>query len=148
MFFETYRDQTSYYYHGDNICPAHFHRSPEVMYVLSGSKTAWLDGKQYEISEGEMLVCTPYALHLFPPSENGVQIVASIPSEYCSRFERLCQANTPVSPIVKDENGVLLKLITALKNQKNRLFHGTNRLCPDKGTVRTLHSGLDCKIYR
>ena len=43
MFFESERDKRAYFSKKDNVCGAHFHRSAELLYTLSGEKTAWLD---------------------------------------------------------------------------------------------------------
>lgn len=122
MFFEIERDKKAFYLMTDNICGAHFHRSTEIMYVLSGEKHAYIDGAEYVLHGGEVLVCPPYSLHCFPPSEDSEQIVATVPSEYCGRFAMMCGAYRPETYVVKDEDGTLLKCMYRLENITNEIF--------------------------
>ena len=55
MFFESERDKRAYFSKKDNVCGAHFHRSAELLYTLSGEKTAWLNGKKYTLTAGQLL---------------------------------------------------------------------------------------------
>ena len=125
MFFETIRDREIYYKRGDNFCEAHFHRAAEILYVVNGTKRAFVDNREYFLRAGEFLVCPPYTLHQFSPSENGEQIVASVPAPFVEPFEKLCKGKTPKDHKQKDEDGGILKLMTALCAPDNDvLFHG------------------------
>lgn len=126
MFFETTRDQHPYFpEEQDNFCPPHFHRSAEVMLVTAGEKRAVVNGKEYLLHEGDLLVCPPYAVHIFPYCKGSRQIVRTVLPEYCKRFERFCQTRTPQSHVLHDENGELAHLIEGMKQAKNEiLFEG------------------------
>ncbi len=125
MFFEAERDKSVYFSRRDHVCGAHFHRSVEILYILSGEKTAWLNGGKYVLTAGQVLFCLPYAVHMFPPAADSEQIVAAIPAEYCGRFEDFCKTHIPETPVTTDEDGSLLKLISALKKTDNDvLFEG------------------------
>lgn len=126
MFYETLRDQYAYSPNEqDNICPPHFHRSVEVMLVTQGEKYATINGTEYRLHAGDFLVCPPYAVHVFLPCENSKQIVRTFSPEFSKRFERFCQTRTPVSHVVRDEDGTFRRLLTELKTAKNEiLFEG------------------------
>lgn len=119
MFFETGRDRTVYFSRRDNACGAHFHRSAELMYVLCGHKTALLNGREYTLSAGQILVCPPYAVHMFPPCPGSEQIVAAVPADYCARFEKFCETHEAETPVFDDGDGSLLPLFSALEKAGN-----------------------------
>lgn len=125
MYFESYRNTQTYYSKRDNICGAHFHRSAEILYVLSGQKPARLNGTEYLLERGQVLFCQPYAVHAFLPCPGGEQIVVAVPADYCRRFESFCETHEPVFPVLTDEDGTLLRLMTELENTDNEvLFEG------------------------
>lgn len=134
MFFETIRDNELYFSkgdkNGDNSCPAHFHRAVEIMYVISGIKTVYLDGAKCEVNAGEALFCPPYLVHQFPICENTAQYVATAPREYCEKFDRYCRGKRPEKYIIKDDDGQIFSLISELKTPQNEIsFTGiVNRL--------------------
>lgn len=125
MYFETHRDKEIFYSQADNYCQAHFHRSVELLYVTKGEKTIFLNGKEYRLCVGDLLVCPPYSLHAFPPSERSEQIVTTVPANVCPNFEKLCNTQAPETPVFHDQNGEIASLIKKLKNCKNDiLFSG------------------------
>lgn len=130
MFFETERDKELYFSKRDNICPPHFHKSVEIMYVLSGKKTVFINGKGMELSKGDVLFCPPYTVHRFPPCENTLQLVATAQTEYCERFDAFCRTNTPRSYVIQDSDGELLTLMLELQRPQNviALIGSVNRL--------------------
>lgn len=122
MFFEAKRDTKRYYSQRDNICPTHFHRSVEALYVHKGEKEVLIDGKPYLLHEGDLLVCPPYTVHTYLPSD-GEQIVAVFSADLCQEFEQFCKAQTPQTHVVKDEDGTFEKLIRALKEPCNEAYY-------------------------
>jgi AraC-like DNA-binding protein len=123
MFFETDRDKRAYFCKRDNVCAAHFHRSPEILYVLSGEKSVIVGGEKLILKENDLLLCPPYTAHAFMPSPNGEQFVAAIPAEYCLRFEEYCRTHTPASYALSDEDGSFFKLFSALKEADNEVLY-------------------------
>ncbi len=125
MFFETNRDKIAFYNRGDNSCVLHFHRSVELLYVLSGEKIAYLNGTEYRLKEGDLLVCPPYALHAYPQAEYSEQIAATVPTEHCRQFETLCQSMQARSAVLHDGEREFLPLLTMLGTPSNGiLFEG------------------------
>ena len=125
MLFESERDKSAFFSRTDNICCSHFHRSAELLYAVRGEKAVWLDSRQYVVKPGQLLVCPPYAVHLFPACPGAEQIVAAVPADYCSRFEKFCETHAPETPVIDDEDGNLLRLLSALEKTDNEvLFEG------------------------
>lgn len=122
MYFETSRDTQTFYHQGDNRCTAHMHRSVEFLYVLEGEKRVWLNGKRYDLQSGDFILCPPYCVHRYEPAENGLQIVATIPTEHCEKFDELCKNALPQTHVLRDTEGELLRLIKALNKPPNVLF--------------------------
>ena len=122
MFFETIRDNELYFSDGDNYCLAHFHRAVEIMYVITGTKTVFLDGKRHELQAGEVLFCPPYLVHQFPASENSSQYVVTATTKYCEKFDSFCQNKVPETYIIKDENGKIADLIAQLQTPQNEIL--------------------------
>ena len=122
MYFESSRDTQTFYHQGDNRCTAHMHRSVEFLYVLEGEKRVWLNGKRYDLQSGDFILCPPYCVHRYEPAENGLQIVATIPTEHCEKFDELCKNALPQTHVLRDTEGELLRLIKALNNPPNVLF--------------------------
>ena len=122
MFFETIRDNELYFSDGDNYCLAHFHRAVEIMYVITGTKTVFLDGKRHELQAGEVLFCPPYLVHQFTASENSSQYVVTATTKYCEKFDSFCQNKVPETYIIKDENGKIADLIAQLQTPQNEIL--------------------------
>lgn len=122
MYFEAERDKRAYYSITDNVCGAHFHRSVELLYVLTGEKPVRLNGEEYLLKPGQLLICPPYTVHLFFAGRDSEQIVAALPPDYCRRFESFCETHTPERPFLDDGDGTLLKLTSALQNADNEVL--------------------------
>lgn len=125
MYFESHRDKSVFFNTGDNVCGAHFHRAVEFLYVIEGEKTARLNGKEYLLVPRQMIVCPPYAVHIFPPCPKSVQFVAAIPADSCKRFEEFCETHSAESPAINDDNGKIFRLISELQTADSKvLFEG------------------------
>lgn len=120
-YFETNRDKHVYYKYGDNLCAAHLHRSVEILYIVKGEKQVWLNGAFYLLGEGDCVIAPPYCVHRYEPSA-GEQIVATVPTEYCEQFERLCANARPTTHLFHDTDGSIEKLLRSLKDPPNELF--------------------------
>lgn len=119
MYFEGTRDSQVYYTkEQDNFCEAHFHRSTEILLVITGEKRVEVNDKAYVLHAGDVLFCPPYAVHTFIPTDNSTQIVVTLLPEHCEHFEQFCQKQEPSTYIVHD-NGMILQLVHALQNAEN-----------------------------
>ena len=131
MRFEIGRDKKRYYRRGVNLCPAHFHSSIELLYVITGEKRVILNGEERLLHAGELLLCAPYCVHLFPPEKTPSESIAiTLRPEDCPEFYELCKTMTPSQPVVSDKEGELLKLMLMLETPENHLI--------DKGVIYML----------
>lgn len=121
MFFESYRDRKVYCKKSDNQCKPHFHKSTEILYVLSGEKKVFVNGREYTLSPYDVLVCPPFAEHYYLPSE-GEQVVICIPPQLCENFARLCERTYPETFVFRDEKGELAALVKELAVSKNEFL--------------------------
>ena len=123
MIFEGKRDNRPLCSKKDHSCEPHFHHSIEMLYVLSGEKTVYLGEKTYRLMPRDLLLCTPYVMHSYLPSENGEQFAVTAPSVYCEAFEKACNGKTPMNAVYHDDAGELLPLFERLSNCDNNILH-------------------------
>ena len=122
MIFESHRDKNVYYSRKDNVCTAHFHKSTELIYVISGEKRLRIASKELVLHEREMAIVPPCEMHTFLPSENGVQIVLSVLPQYCEQFSKMCERGNPSDYVYFDSQGELLPLLEEAEYNKHELF--------------------------
>lgn len=122
MFFEAYRDNTPFYHIGDNTCVAHFHRSTEILYILSGEKTVIIDKREYLLTGDTAILIPPYAVHIMPPGNQSKQIALSVRAESAARFDAFMQKNMPVCHFVPG-NEEMRSLAFAVKNAGNLILY-------------------------
>ncbi len=129
MYFETDRDESPLFSVGDNICVAHLHRSTELLYVLKGEKTAYIDGKEYRLTADSVLLVPPYAVHVILPEEGGEQVALTVQAEYAARFEQFIATREPVCHAVRGSEE-MKSLVFAVPKASNQItYEGTvNRL--------------------
>lgn len=85
MIFESTRDNKLFRGLGDNVCAPHFHKSVEIMCVLSGIKRTVINGETVILCAGDVVFCMPFDVHEYFPSE-GEQLCFAFPPEYCEEF--------------------------------------------------------------
>ena len=76
----------------NNACYAHFHSSIELVYTLSGTLSAMMDGQRYDISAGSMLISSGYAVHRYFTEESSDVIVLIFPISFIPSLEKLLSA--------------------------------------------------------
>ena len=64
---------------GDEL-PRHHHDHEEVFHVLSGSLTAFLDGEEIEVTEGDTVMIPPGVPHHSVGGRGGAQVLAVLPT--------------------------------------------------------------------
>lgn len=122
MYFESGRDNKKYFARKDNACAPHFHRSVEILYVLSGEKTVEVGGETLLLSPRDMLVCAPYLTHAYAPNQNGEQFVLTVPTQYCEAFEKACERALPATAVYHDTDGELLPVFERLHDCGNDIL--------------------------
>lgn len=122
MLFESKRDKNTYYSKGDNVCNPHFHKSAELIYVVTGEKKVRIGSRELTLSEGQMAVVPPCEMHTFLPSVCGVQIVLSVLPRYCEQFSKTCDRALPSDYVYSDERRELLPFFLEAEHNKSELF--------------------------
>lgn len=64
----------------DGVCPLHFHRKIELVYVQSGHKTIICDDKKYFLESDQIFVADSYEMHSYEKSEDSTQIIIVLPN--------------------------------------------------------------------
>ena len=63
----------------DDCCLPHFHHSVELVYVTEGMLTAIVDGQTMHVRQGQLLICSSYAVHTYISEEHNRGVVMTIP---------------------------------------------------------------------
>ncbi len=95
--YEIYRDSQalpSFWYMPNNTCLPHFHSALELVYMISGSIEATLNGKQHCIQEGELLLVPSYIVHRYLTPAASDTIVMIIPLSYIPAFQKILRGKT------------------------------------------------------
>ncbi|MCR4875508.1 MAG: AraC family transcriptional regulator [Clostridia bacterium] len=64
----------------DGVCPLHFHRKIELVYIQSGHKTIICDDKKYFLESDQIFVADSYVMHSYEKSEDSTQIIIVLPN--------------------------------------------------------------------
>ena len=72
----------------------HFHRSIEMLYVLSGSLLATVGDKTFTAEEDEIVFVHSYYAHIFKPRENYTKYVFIVPANYSYDIDKGLQKQT------------------------------------------------------
>ncbi len=64
----------------DGVCPLHFHRKIELVYIQSGHKTIICDDKKYFLESDQIFVADSYVMHSYEKSDDSTQIIIVLPN--------------------------------------------------------------------
>lgn len=83
----------------DGVCPVHFHRKIEVMYVLEGEKNMVAAGKEITLRADNIFFANSYEMHGYGASPGSRQIIIVFPNrmldDYYAEFgDKLTLGNT------------------------------------------------------
>lgn len=70
-----------------NHCRQHYHKQLELLYILKGEQSVMVNGCDYKISEGDLIIVNPYQLHGYE-DKGVVSFVLCIPSRFLVFFEQ------------------------------------------------------------
>ncbi len=65
---------------------AHLHSHIEIVYLLDGSSTAWIDDRKYEMKAGDLFISFPNQVHRYTTSQYEKAWVLIISDDLCSEF--------------------------------------------------------------
>ncbi|MBR3594157.1 MAG: helix-turn-helix transcriptional regulator [Clostridia bacterium] len=80
--------------------PPHLHSHIEMVYVWEGSTTARVDGTEYTLSPGDMLIVFPNCVHSYSGCNEGKYFCAIFPCEAVPKFGSLFTTKRPQNPFV------------------------------------------------
>lgn len=73
----------------DNVCPGHFHKKIELLYVLEGEKKVITNNKMITLTKGQLFIADSYVIHAYLDSRNSKQICVVFPNFYLSDYFKL-----------------------------------------------------------
>lgn len=76
------------------IWKQHFHKSFELVYVISGNLLCYLNGEERILVSGDFGLCFPYDIHAYEPQENTKYWVCVFSEDYVHDFYKLIKDKT------------------------------------------------------
>lgn len=77
--------------------PAHIHDDIELVYVKSGSGTAYCDGKAYALTDNSWFLAFPNQVHHYAGFSQGEYIVLIMKHSYLLRYDQIFMKGVPIS---------------------------------------------------
>ena len=87
--------------HTQNDFSKHFHRNYEIIIVISGTCTCWLNDKIYSLSQGDAFFVCPLIPHKFSLDENSSVRRINFNDAIVLTFDRALEGRLPQSPVYK-----------------------------------------------
>ena len=87
----------------DNVCPVHFHRKVEVMYVTSGVKNFVAAGKEVSLGEDGIFFANSYEMHGYVESAGSTQTVIVFPNRMLGNYYDCFGDKMPLGNMVTDK---------------------------------------------
>ncbi len=108
--------------------PAHLHSYAELVYIWQGESRARIDGKEYILSAGDLLLISPNCVHSFEDTTEGKYLCAifscdSVPT-FRDELRNRAQAPTIKNGTLPDSAKVLLALLSRKGREQNEWFSG------------------------
>lgn len=105
----------------DAICPSHFHKKVEIMYVTEGIKTIYIDGVETIIEKDQLFIADRYVPHGYIESSYSKQIVFVIPNYLLINYFDYMNDKQLNGYVIKDKDYCykIKKYITIIKDHNN-----------------------------
>ena len=72
----------------NNRCKPHFHSSVELVYVLEGELTVFLDDQQYVVRQNQLMISSSYTVHRYQSDANNDEIIMTIPLSFVPSLQK------------------------------------------------------------
>lgn len=108
------------WYAENNQCNQHFHSSIEIVYVLSGSLVALLDGEKKLVGQNEMIVNSCYSSHCYRTEQENKLIIATIPLSALPLFTGRLMHSRFACNVIKADTPLYKRLIALMADSENR----------------------------
>lgn len=103
-------------------CRAHLHYHVEIVYMIEGRATAFVDAVPFEINTGDLLVVFPNKIHRFEdePQKNRYDLFIINPNLAPDLAQRIATEN-PRDPVIRNanDNSRVMALISILRDVKS-----------------------------
>lgn len=107
-----------------SLCPLHFHRSIEILYVLEGAMETQVGNEKYLAKPDDIIFVHNYYHHAFTPMPEYRKLFLVIPYNYANEFEETLK-NYTLSPLLSDKEFNRENIYLFTKNYIMKL-----KLCP------------------
>lgn len=114
MDYEYLRDYQDFSNYGENVAFIHYHKSVEIIYLFNGNFTCNVNGEDYTLKEGELILIPPYHSHSYALRNKAVSQVNVLPAFCSDIYINTLSDLTPKNLIMQDKD-VSSKIITHLK---------------------------------
>lgn len=72
----------------------HFHKNPELVYVMQGSLNCTINNQEYLLQAGEFGLCLSYDIHSYTPSEHTAYWVLVFSEDFVHSFAEMTRGKT------------------------------------------------------
>lgn len=86
----------------DGVCPMHFHRKIEVMYVLEGNKKIVAAGKEITLGADNVFFANSYEMHSYADCPDSKQIIIVFPNRMLGAFYDEFGDKLPLGNVIDD----------------------------------------------
>ena len=88
----------------DGVCPLHFHRKLELVYIQSGHKTIISDSQKYFLEADQIYVADSYVMHSYEKSNDSTQIIIVLPNHMLRDYYLLYGDKKLATCVIKDHD--------------------------------------------
>lgn len=108
------KEHLAFYQTKDLTLFAHLHRSYELTYVREGTVRVVVDGREFELKEGDYVMILPYEVHSYEYTGPSLCYVAVFSPDYVESFGKKIAGKyleNPVFGLPKDTSGLLMRTL-------------------------------------
>lgn len=80
---------------------AHLHNHLEIVYMMEGHATAFLENQEYPLNAGDLFIAFPNQIHKYIHKQDDLYILLIFSPELCPEFQALFTRSVPVSPVCR-----------------------------------------------
>lgn len=90
----SFSNRYNVYFYNNEIWKPHFHKSYELVYILSGSLKCHIGGETYLLEKGDAGLCLPYDIHAYDPCPKAYYWVCVFSEDYVHEFFKMTDGKT------------------------------------------------------
>lgn len=101
---------------------AHLHRSYELLCLHEGKLIANLDGRNFELNSGDMILILPYEIHSYTDMGSSICDITLFSPDYIGEFYRQTSHKSLKSPVFRISEKELSQIKSAVFYDNSRIF--------------------------